>query len=266
MDLHLAALQAEVEEKRGVVLSLSLERDELWGSSSSEERAFHTMRIQEARDELMELKGQLNATKVAYVVRPFGVRHYTQAHVDELACRLKVPLTREDVSMRQAGGRTEVVYLETHKALEKARDVFGLAEFSIEVRGEPTVLFQSANKLCMKALVRITLANGCFHEDVGVASSNLSDPVEAAKLATKACVSDGIKRVLQHFGPALGSCLRDKDYVARDLMPETKRARQLQPPRVSPMAAASSRHYAMTDEESVYACELTEKLMNENKA
>ena len=47
----------------------------------------------------------------------------------------------------------------------------------------------------------------------------MNDPVEAVKMATKACVSDSIKRTLQHFGPALGSCLRDKEWVSTDLAP-----------------------------------------------
>ena len=70
--------------------------------------------------------------------------------------------------------------------------------------------------------------NGCFHEDVGVSSSNLSDPIEAIKVATKASVSDGIKRALQHFGPALGSCLRDKRYKekrSRSTVEHEKRSR-----------------------------------------
>ena len=70
----------------------------------------------------------------------------------------------------------------------------------------------------MKAIVRVTLANGCYHEDVGIGSSTLPDPVEAVKVASKGCVSDSIKRTLQHFGPALGSCLRDKEWVSTDLM------------------------------------------------
>ncbi len=124
-----------------------------------------------------------------------------------------------------------MAYLETHKAIEKAREIFGLEDLSIEVRSEPTVLVQSTaaggkSSVCMKAVVRVTLSNGCFHEDVGVSSSTMGDAVEAAKMAAKACVSDGIKRALQHLGPALGSCLKDKEFVSHlATQPQAKRPR-----------------------------------------
>ena len=165
------------------------------------------------RDEVFELKRQLNSA-ISLAV-PYGLRTFSSERAKTIEDSLKVPLKREDVSTRLGGGRQEIIYLETHKAIDLARDIFG-DDLAIEIRGEPAVLLENTangrKTTCVRSIVRVTLANGCFHEDVGVSSSNLTDPVEAIKVATKASVSDGIKRALQHFGPALGSCLRDKRY------------------------------------------------------
>ena len=109
---------------------------------------------------------------------------------------------------------------------------------SLEIRGEPSLIFQQNNKIVMKAIVRITLANGCFHEDVGIGVSVLSDPSDAIRMAAKAAVSDSIKRTLQHFGPALGSCLRDKEWVSSDLTPAVQASRG---------SASKSKHHASDD-------------------
>jgi DNA recombination protein Rad52 len=233
MEVHLQSLRDEVNKKQFLLNEREAERQDKWSTWNDRERELHSLVLQETREELFELKRQVNSTLVAYnevasVERalPFGQRHFSIEKIEHFQKKLAVPLSRDDVSSRQAGGRQEVVYLETHKAIEKAREIFGLSDLSIEIRGEPSVLFQGnvngKTSVCMKAIVRVTLANGCFHEDVGVSSSCLGDPTDAVKMASKACVSDGIKRALQHFGPALGSCLRDKEFVSQDLMVANK--------------------------------------------
>ncbi|KAH9251703.1 hypothetical protein BASA81_010373 [Batrachochytrium salamandrivorans] len=225
MEEHLVGLREEVASKQ----LLLNEREQAREAEFSSWTELQSIKLQETREELFELKRQLNAALVAYNevraadrARPFGQRHLSAEKLKMFTEKLLVPLNRDEVATRQAGRGGDVVYLETHKAIEKAREIFGLSDLSIEVKSEPQVLFQSSSNgkssVCMKAVIRVTLANGCFHEDVGVSASNVGDPIEAVKIASKACVSDGIKRALQHLGPALGSCLRDKDFVSHDLM------------------------------------------------
>ncbi|BEI85405.1 hypothetical protein CcaverHIS002_0508060 [Cutaneotrichosporon cavernicola] len=58
-------------------------------------------------------------------------------------------------------------------------------------------------KVGITAIIRITLRDGCYHEDLGYGQ---------AENAQKEAVTDGVKRALKHFGNVLGNCLYDKEY------------------------------------------------------
>ena len=79
------------------------------------------------------------------------------------------------------------------------------------------------------AIVRITLQDGCYHEDVGCGSgenirgkASALDKVRPPFLPTrpiliieakKEAVTDATKRALKTFGNVLGNCLYDKEYA-----------------------------------------------------
>jgi DNA recombination protein Rad52 len=194
--------------------------------------------------DLKEAVCSFHETEMARKSVEFGKREFSGSRFEEIQKRLAVPLGVDDVATRQAGGKSTVAYLETFKALEKAQEVFGF-DLSLEIKSMPTLMHQQNGKTAMRAVVRATLSNGCFHEDIGVGLSTLPDVAEAMRMAAKAAVSDSIKRTLQHFGPALGSCLKDKDFSAD--MCATKRA----PKPVSWNAASSSSSSAAAASSSV---------------
>merc|ERR1712137_572727 len=65
------------------------------------------------------------------------------------------------------------------------------------------------------AVVRITLKDGTFHEDVGYGTAEMPNRGQAIEKAKKEAVSDARKRVLRLFGDALGNCLYDKTHLKR---------------------------------------------------
>ena len=55
-------------------------------------------------------------------------------------------------------------------------------------------------------MVRVTLKDGTFHDDVGFGSTvNEKDRGKGIENARKEAVSDGVKRALRYFGAALGN-------------------------------------------------------------
>ncbi len=68
-------------------------------------------------------------------------------------------------------------------------------------------------KCGVSAVVRITLRDGSYHEDVGVGAQENKNKGTAIENAKKEAVSDARKRALRLFGNRLGNCLYDKEYV-----------------------------------------------------
>lgn len=65
------------------------------------------------------------------------------------------------------------------------------------------------------AVVRVTLKDGTFHEDVGYGTAEMPKRGQAIEKAKKEAVSDARKRVLRLYGDALGNCLYDKNHLKR---------------------------------------------------
>eukprot|EP01130_Rhizamoeba_saxonica_P009058 TRINITY_DN367_c0_g1_i2.p1 TRINITY_DN367_c0_g1~~TRINITY_DN367_c0_g1_i2.p1 ORF type:complete len:108 (+),score=15.62 TRINITY_DN367_c0_g1_i2:249-572(+) len=64
------------------------------------------------------------------------------------------------------------------------------------------------------AIVRITLRDGTYHEDVGCGvTTNMETREKSIMVAKKKAVSDGIKRSIRQFGRALGSNLQQKSFI-----------------------------------------------------
>jgi len=70
--------------------------------------------------------------------------------------------------------------------------------------------------LGLSVIVRVTLRDGTFHEDVGYGHiENCKGKAAAFEKAKKEGTTDGLKRALRNFGNVLGNCIYDKDYLAK---------------------------------------------------
>ena len=70
--------------------------------------------------------------------------------------------------------------------------------------------------LGISALVRVTLKDGTYHEDIGYGSiENAKSKAAAFEKAKKEAITDGLKRGLKAFGNVLGNCLYDKSFLKR---------------------------------------------------
>jgi len=63
------------------------------------------------------------------------------------------------------------------------------------------------------AIVKITLKDGTFHEDVGYGISKDKTLSNALERAKKIAVTDGIKRSVKQFGNHVGLCIYNHKYM-----------------------------------------------------
>lgn len=72
--------------------------------------------------------------------------------------------------------------------------------------------------LGLSVVVRVTLRDGTFHEDMGYGHiENAKGKAAAFEKAKKEATTDGLKRALRMFGNVLGNCIKDKDYLQKVL-------------------------------------------------
>lgn len=65
----------------------------------------------------------------------------------------------------------------------------------------------------VSAIVRITLRDGTYHEDVGYGhTEGVRGKHAALEKCKKEAITDSIKRGLKTFGRLLGNCLYDRQY------------------------------------------------------
>ena len=125
--------------------------------------------------------------------------------------RLAQPLDPELVSERTTEDGELVRYLEGWRAIEQANLVFGHDGWGAEVVGEVAcrplpAQGRGAGAAIYTATVRVT-ARGCPpHSDVGTAVARDATAEEHAA-ASKAAVTDALKRALRHFGARFGNAL-----------------------------------------------------------
>ena len=70
--------------------------------------------------------------------------------------------------------------------------------------------------LGLSTIVRVTIRDGTFHEDIGYGHiENCKGKAAAFEKAKKEAATDAMKRALRTFGNVLGNCLYDKDYLQK---------------------------------------------------
>ncbi|XP_042651229.1 DNA repair protein RAD52 homolog isoform X2 [Tyto alba] len=158
-----------------------------------------------------------NSPNTSSSVACFGQYQYTASEHQAIQHALRQRLGPEYISSRQAGGGQKVCYLEGHKVISLANEMFGFNGWAHSVT-QQNVDFVDLNNgrfyVGVCAFVKVQLKDGSYHEDVGYGvSEGLKSKALSLEKARKEAVTDGLKRALKCFGNALGNCILDKDYL-----------------------------------------------------
>ncbi|NXR21577.1 RAD52 protein, partial [Cinclus mexicanus] len=150
-------------------------------------------------------------------VASFGQYQYTASEYQAIQQALRQRLGPDYISSRQAGGGQKVCYIEGHKVISLANEMFGFNGWAHSVT-QQNVDFVDLNNgrfyVGVCAFVKVQLKDGSYHEDVGYGvSEGLKSKALSLEKARKEAVTDGLKRALKCFGNALGNCILDKDYL-----------------------------------------------------
>lgn len=147
------------------------------------------------------------------------VSTYTAQEIATLQSRLEKQLGPEYLSSRCGPGGQKVHYLAAEKCIQLANAVFGfngwssqIIDFQVDFIDEnPQTLKIS---LGLSVVVRVTLKDGTFHEDIGYGHvENFKAKAAAFEKAKKEGTTDALKRALRNFGNVLGNCIYDKEYL-----------------------------------------------------
>ncbi|KAI8601415.1 hypothetical protein EDD21DRAFT_280265, partial [Dissophora ornata] len=118
---------------------------------------------------------------------------------------------------RSGPGRTTLTYIEGWKIKNLANRLFGFDGWSSSIT-DVTVDFLDVDQegrvyVGVSVMVKVTLKDGTFHEDIGYGSSeNQRSKASSFEKAKKEAATDGLKRALTSFGNLLGTCLYDKNF------------------------------------------------------
>ncbi|NXS10933.1 RAD52 protein, partial [Neodrepanis coruscans] len=164
-----------------------------------------------------ESYSSINSSSIGNSVASFGQYRYTASEYQAVQHALRQRLGPDYISSRQAGGGQKVCYIEGHKVISLANEMFGFNGWAHSVT-QQNVDFVDLNNgrfyVGVCAFVKVQLKDGSYHEDVGYGvSEGLKSKALSLEKARKEAVTDGLKRALKCFGNALGNCILDKDYL-----------------------------------------------------
>ncbi|KAJ9474397.1 DNA repair and recombination protein RAD52 [Pseudozyma hubeiensis] len=153
-----------------------------------------------------------------------GLTQDSASRVATLQAKLNQRLGPEYLSQRPGpGGGKKLTYIEGWKLVDLANEVFGFNGWSTTiVRLDVDFLDCSPDGTRFNAgvscVVRVTLRDGAFHEDIGYGSAeNARQKHAALEKGKKEAVTDATKRALKNFGKLLGNCTYDHQYSANAL-------------------------------------------------
>ncbi|WWC85234.1 uncharacterized protein L201_000095 [Kwoniella dendrophila CBS 6074] len=148
-----------------------------------------------------------------------GTSSWSEERIQMLQARLRRKLGPEYVTQRPGpGGSAKLSYIEGWKVINLANEVFGFNGWSSSIVSLKTDYLDEKEggrvSVNVTAIIRITLQDGCSHEDVGCGQGeNIRGKSAALDKAQKEAVTDATKRALRTFGNVLGNCLYDKEYT-----------------------------------------------------
>ncbi|KAH8108510.1 Rad52/22 double-strand break repair protein [Phellopilus nigrolimitatus] len=144
----------------------------------------------------------------------------TAQNIATMQAKLNKKLGPEFISQRPGpGGGPKLTYAEGWKVINLANEVFGFNGWSSSVVNMNTDYIDYSEEtrrftVGVSAVIRVTLRDGIFHEDVGYGMlENSRSKGAALDKCKKEAVTDGVKRALRNFGNLLGNCLYDKQYT-----------------------------------------------------
>ncbi|KAF4467331.1 DNA repair and recombination RAD52 [Fusarium albosuccineum] len=147
------------------------------------------------------------------------VAEWVAKDIATISAKLDRQLGPEYISARAGPGGAKVHYLTAEKCITLANEVFGFNGWSSSIQNIQ-VDFADENpqtqrvSIGLSVIVRVTLRDGTYHEDIGYGSiENARGKAMAFEKAKKEGTTDGLKRALRSFGNVLGNCIYDKDYV-----------------------------------------------------
>jgi len=166
-----------------------------------------------------DLQRQAHAITNPFEDNPLRINEYTALEIATLQSRLDKQLGPEYISTRPGAGGSRVHYLAAEKVINLANEVFGFNGWSSGIQNvHVDYVEEKEGRISMSCsvIVRVTLKDGTYHEDVGCGSIENSKSKSAAfEKVKKEAATDGLKRALRNFGNVLGNCLYDKDYLSR---------------------------------------------------
>ncbi|RDW91418.1 hypothetical protein BP5796_02583 [Coleophoma crateriformis] len=160
------------------------------------------------------------------VMNPFEevkpkVSEYTAQEIATLQSRLEKQLGPEYISARAGPGGQKVHYIAAEKCIQLANEVFGFNGWSSQIMNTQVDFVDESPQtgkvsLGLSVIVRVTLRDGTYHEDVGYGHiDNCKGKAPAFEKAKKEGTTDALKRALRNFGNVLGNCIYDKDYLGK---------------------------------------------------
>ncbi|PIA19281.1 recombination protein Rad52 [Coemansia reversa NRRL 1564] len=131
---------------------------------------------------------------------------------------LRRKLGPEHISTRQGMGGMRLSYIEGWRIISIANEIFGFNGWrsSIQSLNVDFMDMMEGGKFNVGAscIVRITLKDGTYREDVGFGMiENVRSKGQALEKVKKEATTDGLKRAMRQFGNVLGNCVYDKEYV-----------------------------------------------------
>ncbi|ORZ20036.1 Rad52/22 double-strand break repair protein [Lobosporangium transversale] len=148
---------------------------------------------------------------------PTKLIDFTPEEKARLSVDLPKYLRPEFASTRAGPGRSTLTYIEGWRIKNLANKLFGFDGWSSAIT-DVTVDFLDIDhegriSLGVSIMVRVTLKDGTFHEDIGYGSSeNQKSKASSFEKAKKEATTDALKRALTSFGNVLGTCLYDKNF------------------------------------------------------
>ncbi|EDQ88033.1 uncharacterized protein MONBRDRAFT_26771 [Monosiga brevicollis MX1] len=134
----------------------------------------------------------------------------------KIQAALRLPLHPDRILFRQGPGNSKIAYVDQHQVIQTANALFGFDGWAMEVRAltKDFLSMRSSGRIDAgySAIIRVTLKNGCFREDIGYGEAVNAPRDSGLEKAKKQACTDGLKRALKTFGSCTGQCLNDKDY------------------------------------------------------
>ncbi|KAF5095568.1 hypothetical protein D0Z00_003083 [Geotrichum galactomycetum] len=159
---------------------------------------------------------------------------WSKEEVNAIQNRLWKNLGPEFIAYRPAPGGGRVAYLEGWKAINLANDAFGFNGWKSEIKSLNIDYCDELSggrfSIGISCVIRVTLKDGSFHEDVGFGhAENVKMKYVAFDKCKKEATTDGLKRALRKFGhddPIFDDDDMDFDEPPAGKSPEIRRTLQ----------------------------------------